>query len=283
MKPYESVVAMSVYKDDNYHWLVQSVDSILNQSEQNLLFMIVIDGSVCKQTLDYLHQKHIDETNVLLFQSSENAGLSSAMNFLIEFTIENLPDVSFFFRMDADDVSETERVREQIDFLKKNNEISIVGSALEEINESGLVVGQRQLPSTHELIKNLMPRRCAINHPTVCIRMEVFKQGFRYDSELDNTQDYFLWIDLCAAGFKFANIRKSLLKFRRVNDFYKRRGLGKSINEFKARWRAMRELDKMTLKNIMYAILVIIARMMPSKILKLAYRFDRYFMNRART
>lgn len=274
---------MSVYQSDNFPWLEQSVGSILNQSEKDLLFMIVIDGPVCSQTLNYLTRINADTDNIMLFQSSENAGLGAAMNFLIDFILLNFTQVKYFFRMDADDISDKSRVRSQIKFLESNRDVSIVGSALEEINESGKVVGQRQLPTKHELIEKLMPRRCAINHPTVCVRMSVFEQGFRYNNYLQNTQDYFLWVDLCAAGFKFANIKTSLLKFRRVNNFYKRRGLDKSINEFKARWHAMRRLDKMTIKNIAYAVLVIFARMMPSNVLKLAYKFDRYLMNRART
>jgi len=280
---HESVVAMSVYKEDNRYWLQQSVDSILNQSEKNFLFLVVMDGPVCSQTYNYLSKTQQETNKLLLFKTTENRGLSSAMNFLIDYTVENLPDVKFFFRMDADDISEENRISEQVDFLNENEDISIVGSALEEVNEKGDVVGRRHLPQKHELIEKLMPRRCAINHPTVCIRMEVFRKGFRYNGELLNTQDYFLWIDLCADGFKFANLKLSLLKFRRVNDFYKRRGLGKSINEFRARLHAMRQLNKFNLKNILYAILVIIARIMPAKLLKLAYKFDRYLMNRART
>lgn len=274
---------MSVYSEDNQQWLKQSVESILNQNKNDFLFLIVIDGPVSSSTKNYLVSMQQENKNLILFQSQTNLGLSSAMNFIIDYVIEDLPDVKYFFRMDADDVSEENRVYEQVEFLKTNAEISIVGSALEEINEQGVVVGRRHLPRTHELIVDIMPRRCAINHPTVCIKMNVFKQGFRYDSQLRNTQDYFLWIDLCAAGFKFANLKSSLLQFRRVNDFYKRRGLNKSINEFRARWHAMRRLNRTTFKNILYAFLVILARLMPSRLLKLAYRFDRYLMNRART
>ena len=278
--PYESVVAMSVHKQDNPVWLKQSVESILEQSATNFLFLIVIDGPIVPSALNYLMKKSESELNVCLFQSKENRGLSFAMNFLIEFVLQNLPSVCFFFRMDADDISAIDRLQTQLDFMTQNNDISVVGSALEEVNEDGIIVGKRQLPRQHSAIYSVMVRRCAINHPTVCIRRRVFEAGFRYNVQLLNTQDYFLWIDIMAAGHKFANIPLSLLKFRRVNDFYKRRGIKKSINEFKARWYAMNQLNQMTMKNVSYAFLVIFLRLMPSKVLKLAYKIDRYFMSR---
>jgi hypothetical protein len=108
----------------------------------------------------------------------------------------------------------------------------------------------------------------------------VFEQGFRYRENLMNTQDYFFWADLAAAGFKFANLSDKLLKFRRVNDFYKRRGLGKSINEFKARFYTMKVLDKYSLGNILYAFAVLALRLMPGRVVKFAYKLDRYLLNK---
>jgi hypothetical protein len=71
-----------------------------------------------------------------------------------------------------------------------------------------------------------------------------------------------------------------LLKFRRVNDFYKRRGLTKSINEFKARFYTMKVLDKYSLGNIVYAFAVLALRLMPGRIVKIAYKLDRYLLNK---
>jgi hypothetical protein len=182
--------------------------------------------------------------------------------------------------MDADDISEPNRLSTQVQFMNQHEDVAVLGSSLVEINEKGRVVGQRLLPLEHEQIRRVFPRRCALNHPTVAVRMSVFAQGYRYRVDLMNTQDYFLWIELCSKGFKFANLPDTLLKFRRVNDFYKRRGLNKSLNEFKARFYAMKALGSMTPLNVIYAFAVILLRVMPAKLIKLAYKIDRYFLNR---
>jgi hypothetical protein len=119
-----------------------------------------------------------------------------------------------------------------------------------------------------------------MNHPTVVFRYSVFEQGFKYRENLLNTQDYFLWIELSAAGFQFANLSEKLLRFRRVNDFYKRRGLQKTINEFKARMFAMRALNKFSISNLLYAISVLTLRLMPPIIVKFAYKLDRLFLEK---
>ncbi|MEP4888663.1 MAG: glycosyltransferase [Aliiglaciecola sp.] len=271
---------MGVYIEDQLDWVTQSVESVLSQSYQNFQLVLVLDGEVKEDVFNFLSQLSSERDNVQLIKSAVNVGLSACMNFVIDWTIKNLPTVEYFFRMDADDISHSERFEKQINFLKTHKNTQVLGTSLIEINEHGRKVGKRKLPKNHGDIFRILPKRCAINHPTVVVRMEVFKAGHRYNDQLQNTQDYFLWIELCAAGFKFANLPEPLLEFRRVNDFYKRRGLSKSINEFKARFYAMKVLKRYSIGNIVYACAVLFLRLMPSKIVKLAYKIDRYLLNK---
>lgn len=280
VEPIDSVVGMGVYIDDHLNWVKQSIESVLCQSYQGFLLVIVLDGEVKKDVFSYLKQLSTTRNNILLIDSSVNVGLSSCMNYVIDWTLNNMPSAEFFFRMDADDISLSDRFEKQIKFLKTHQKTQVLGTSLIEINENGKKVGKRKLPKKHGDIFRILPKRCAINHPTVVVRMEVFQQGYRYREDLQNTQDYFLWAELCAAGYKFANLPEPLLEFRRVNDFYKRRGLSKSINEFKARFYAMKVLKRYSIGNIVYAFAVLFLRLMPSKIVKLAYKIDRYLLNK---
>ena len=67
---------------------------------------------------------------------------------------------------------------------------------------------------------------------------------------------------------------------RRVNDFYKRRGLTKSLNEFKARFIAMRKLHRYSVFNTVYALAVLGLRLMPARVVKWAYKFDRILLEK---
>lgn len=277
---FETVVAMAVYMEDRLEWVEQAVNSILQQTYQNFVYVIVIDGEIHEEIYTYLCDVCRKSNKMLLALNRSNSGLSSCMNFVVDWILSEHSNTQYFFRMDADDISETNRFALQVSYLEKHLNISILGCALKEINEIGDVVGKRKLPVKHGDIIKYLPKRCSINHPTVAIRFNVFKDGFRYNKTLRNTQDYFLWIELAAAGYQFANLGQKLLQFRRVNDFYKRRGLEKSFNEFKARFYAMRVLKRYTVNNIVYAFSVLLLRLMPSKVVKLAYKLDRFLLAR---
>ncbi|MFZ8198895.1 glycosyltransferase [Alteromonas portus] len=277
-KHVESIVAMAVYQADNAKWLEESIESITSQSYTDFLFIIVIDGPVPDSITQVLNAATKSDDRIVLAQNSHNIGLASSMNSAIDFGLAFKP--SFFVRMDADDISEQHRLLRQITYLKKHSNISVLGSALTEINESGMKVGARVMPSSHRQITRILPRRCSLNHPTVVIRYNVFHDGHRYDGDLLNTQDYFFWITLASKGYIFRNLKDRLLKFRRVNNFYKRRGLSKSLNEFKARIYAITKLKQYSPYNFLYACGVLSLRLMPGKVVKLAYKLDRHLLER---
>ena len=269
---------MAVYQADNAKWLKDAIESITDQTYTDFLFIIVIDGPVPESVTRVLQDAAKSDIRIILARNSHNIGLASSMNSAIEFGLQFNP--SFFIRMDADDISEAHRLLRQITYLKKHSNISVLGSALTEINESGRKVGARVMPASHKQITRILPRRCALNHPTVVIRYDVFHDGHRYDGDLTNTQDYFFWITLASEGYIFRNLKDRLLKFRRVNNFYKRRGLSKSLNEFKARIYAITKLKQFSPYNFFYACGVLSLRLMPGKVVKLAYRLDRHLLER---
>jgi glycosyltransferase involved in cell wall biosynthesis len=275
-----AVVGMAVYIGDKAAWVEEAINSLVCQTYEHHIIVIVIDGDIADEMLTHLVTVSSLLDNILLVRGDSNRGLSACMNFVVDWSQANITGLQYFFRMDADDISDPRRLEKQIAFLEKHPKVSVLGSGLFEVNEQGRIVGHRKLPQKHGEIIRFLPKRSSINHPTVVIRLNVFEQGFRYRENLMNTQDYFFWADLAAAGFKFANLSDKLLKFRRVNDFYKRRGLNRSINEFKARFYTMKVLNKYSLGNVVYAFAVLALRLMPGRVVKLAYKIDRYLLNK---
>lgn len=266
-----AVVAMSVYKNDNVVYLKKSVESIINQVGVNASIFIVIDGPVPEDIKCYLDE--VSSHICCLLVNDVNKGLAFSMNRIIDYIIENdFRNVKYFFRMDADDISFHQRFMKQISYLSEN-ELHVVGAECVEINDVDNEIGYRKVPSSHDAILNLMPRRCAINHPTVLIDFDLFRAGFRYNHKLMNTQDYYLWADLLSNGYKFGNISEPLLFFRRSNDFLSRRGRSKAFNDLKARFHMMRKLNKISVYNVVYALAFSSARMLPKPLLKVIYKF----------
>ncbi|WP_332874211.1 glycosyltransferase [Bowmanella yangjiangensis] len=272
------VVAMAVYQEDRAEWVAQAIDSILDQTYRDFILVVVADGPLPSAISSFLREKEQRNSQLVVLLGEENLGLSSCMNEVIDRCADLSP--KYLFRMDADDISSTERLSKQVSFFEHHPEVSVLGTSLVEINEAGVEVGGRKLPLSHQEILEFLPKRCSMNHPTVAFRYSVFEQGFRYRKELKNTQDYFLWIELMHAGYIFENLSERLLKFRRVNDFYKRRGFNKSVNEFRARWMAMNRLKRYSFSNVLYALSVLALRIMPAKVVKLAYKLDRLILDK---
>jgi glycosyltransferase involved in cell wall biosynthesis len=273
-----AVVAMSIYYQDNLMWLKQSINSVLEQTYKDFIFVIVIDGIIKKDVELYVYELKNSYNNIVILSNEKNYGLSYSMNKVITWASEY--NFKYFIRMDADDICLPERFDKQISYMESHANVGVLGTSLIEVNEEGKKVGKRLMSESHSVLLKAFSRRCPLNHPTVVIRFSIFSAFLNYDPEHKNTQDYFLWIKMASKGVIFANLRQPLLKFRRVKGFYKRRGRAKSLNEFKARMLAMKLLKQWSIVNFSYACMVFMLRMMPMFIIRLAYTFDRYLLHR---
>lgn len=68
------IVLMSVYKNDNPEHLKFSIDSILNQSYQEFLLLVGVDGVVSDGQSEVLH-RYEDDARVKVFGSRRTEGL----------------------------------------------------------------------------------------------------------------------------------------------------------------------------------------------------------------
>ncbi|MEZ8116411.1 glycosyltransferase [Vibrio splendidus] len=263
-------VALCIYKNDKLDFVKLSIDSILSQESCDFDLLIQVDGLVEPSVYDYL-QSIKDISNIFIFFNSNNMGLAYRLNQIIEYSIS--PKVyGFIARMDADDIAMPNRLKTQVDFLNENEDISVVGSDVMEISESGHNIFYKKMESNSELISKNIIRKCPLNHPSVMFRISIFcDSDLRYKPDLMNTQDYYLWVDIINRGFNISNINQPLLKFRVDNKFHSRRGLSKSINEFKSRMYAMNKLDCYTFSNILHTFLLLGLRLSPSFLKKFAY------------
>ena len=113
-------VIMSVYNGEKY--LVQAIESILNQTYQNFEFIIIEDSST-DNSLDILEEYAKKDSRIKIIKKEKNIGIKGF--------IENLnlgisiAEGKYIARMDQDDVSLPERFQKQVDFLEKNSDFTI--------------------------------------------------------------------------------------------------------------------------------------------------------------
>jgi hypothetical protein len=211
---------------------------------------------------------------VLIDNRRSNEGLAYSLNEGIEYILNHL-DVQYIARMDADDISLPSRIEEQVSLLDNNDGVDVVGTDIIEFNEISGSEFYKAMDTYHEKMLNRIIKRSPFNHPTVVFRKCVFESGLRYKASLKNTQDYYLWIDLLAAGYKFYNINKPLLRFRIDENFHKRRGVSKALNDVRSRIYAFKNLNNVSLSNILYVFALFFLRLSPEFLKKVIYKYAR--------
>lgn len=206
---------MSVYNGEKY--LPEAMDSILNQTFRDFEFIIIEDAST-DSTLEIIEKYKTQDSRIVLITKKENKGTKGF--------IENLniglkaAKGQFIARMDADDISDLNRFEKQLSFLQKNENIFMVGGDVQLINEDGL--NTKLLPAYHtdEDIKENMFKNISMYHPVILFRNN---KKIYYREKMLYCEDYDLYFRLMTEGYKFANIKEPLLKYRILEDSISRK------------------------------------------------------------
>ena len=125
----------------------------------------------------------------------------------------DLADTEFCARIDADDICQPDRLLRQIDFLRSNTDISLVGSQGRVINQTGRPTGEVYVaPLRHDDIVNTLLVRNPICHPTVMFRRSAVLNVGNYDGSTV-FEDYDLWLRF-VQHYRMANISECLVDYR---------------------------------------------------------------------
>ena len=269
------VVILSVYNKEKTEYFRQSVDSVLQQSYSLIELFIGVDGPVGEELKNAI-ASYEEDPRVRVFWFSENRGLAKVLNDLLNECFKE--GVNYIARMDSDDIALPERLYLQMDYLKNNPNVDLVGGAINEIDEYGNdyhhVV---KFPTTSQECKNFFSKRNPFAHPTVLFRRSFFdKTQCLYPEEYVRNEDTALWLE----GFKHAaigaNLQEVVLNFRVTDAMFKSRRNGASFakSQYRLRKKINKELEYGMGAKI-YAILMFLFMVSPYGIKKIAYRIFR--------
>lgn len=187
-------------------YLPEALESILHQTERDLLVIVLDDGST-DGTKEYLAA--VMDTRVTVV-TMEHSGLPAVLNLGLK-----LVTTKYTARMDSDDISVIDRISRQCDFLDRNTSCIIVGSSIRYIGERGnKLFWKTAVPTDDESIKNgLQKRQSVIFHPSIVCRTEVLKRCGGYRPDAFPAEDYDLYLRLMKEG-TMANIPDELVLYR---------------------------------------------------------------------
>ncbi|EFE7186531.1 TPA: glycosyltransferase [Escherichia coli] len=261
-------VIMCIYNGDNVNNVKLAVDSILNQTVNNHLY-IYVDGEVNPFLNTYLNKEESNH-RIFIFRSEFNLGLAYGLNFLID-EIQS-KSYEYISRMDGDDISLLDRLERQELYLNKHPDVDVIGSYCTEFG-SDCSLPVKKLPQYHDELVRFSVLRCPLIHPTVMFRAKVFKHGLRYPINTYLSEDLALWYEMIYLGLKFGNVPDVLLKYRLTDSTLSRRkGLKKAGNEIALRFSYMKKMKLITLSNLILLSFKFISHFMPLIITKIMYK-----------
>ena len=264
-------VIMSLYKNDKLDFLKLSVESILKQTFSEFDFYIQFDGEIRKECELYL--KNLNDNRVIIFERDENKGLAVSLNDLLK---QILPKkYTYIARMDADDISTTNRFQKQITFLENNTDIDSLGSFAIEIKEDGSEFYKKQMPKSHIECLQLFQKRDCYIHPTVMFRKTYFEKAGLYPEDTYFGEDTMMWANGFAKQCTFSNLPEYLLYFRLDNNFFERRRGWKHAKSIFLLRRRVNKLLNFGIKADIFALLYATAKLMPKFVLNLIYKTAR--------
>ncbi|MGR5322125.1 glycosyltransferase [Vibrio sp. DNB22_19_1] len=196
-------VIIPVYNAEEY--IDECINSILEQTYENLEVLIINDGSTDK-TLSKL--KCYNDARVKLI-SRENKGLA--------YTLRELVDKSsgdYIARMDADDIAHRERISLQIDKFLSNENLVLVGTNVDYISGKGKYLGSSICVSSNDVLGIKLEKGNILFHPTVMFKRDIyFKVGGYSHQYTKYIEDYLLWIKMKEEG-DISVLPSSLLYYR---------------------------------------------------------------------
>lgn len=261
-------VIMSVYKNDTFDLFESALNSILNQTYNNLHIFICADGPISPKIKQLI--KGLDHNIVTFISNEQNKGLSVSLNRLIDIVLRE-KKYEFIARMDADDISVDTRFEKQVDYLIKNPITDVIGTKCQEFGSNNARKTCSIYENNDEIYHNIF-KRCPFIHPSVMFRCHVFCDGTRYPVDTPYTEDLHLWFILASKNKVFHNLNDILLNYR-IDDktLERRRGFRKAITEFSIRIKYIFILKRYSIQPIFYTFAHFFVRILPVCFFKKIY------------
>lgn len=224
-------VIMPVYNAEKY--IQEAINSILNQTFEDLEFIIINDGSI--DHTEELVNKY-EDPRIRFIQNKTNLGIAKTLNRGLD-----LANGEYIARMDSDDISMPERLAKQVDYLEHHPEICVLGTGIECFG----ACWDKYIFSKEstQLKVDLLFNNC-LAHPSVMMRSSILgKNGFYYDSAFSKIEDYDLWCRI-VEHYHLASIPEVLLKYRvHPNQVTQTISQKKELQLRKLKMRQMRQLN----------------------------------------
>lgn len=220
-------IIIPYFKKKDY--ILDAINSILNQTYQNFEIIIVYDDiDKSELSLIYKIQKVDKRIKVLINKKNLGAGLSR------NYAIKNSNGKYIAF-LDADDIWNVKKLKKQVNIMEQKN-LSITHTSYE-------ILDKNDNHTNIRLAKNLdykkLLKSCDVGLSTVMIKKDLFSKKNKF-SNLKTKEDYVLWLLLTKSGYIFHPIKEILTSWRITQNSLSSPALRKLIDGFNVYYKYMK-------------------------------------------
>lgn len=226
-------------------YIRESIDSILNQAFTDFELLIINDGSTDKTEEIILSY---NDPRIRYYKNETNLKLIKSLNKGID-----LARGKYIARMDADDISLPNRLKEQVEFMENHRDIAACSSLMYLMTEKNIKQWDYYPAKTSIGCNFCSIYRTPLAHPAAFFKTEILKK-YKYSDNRDSMhiEAFVLWGDLALNNEKMYVIQKYLVKYRQNKESVSWKYMDIALSNHSKRVQIM--LKKMVNINISYEL-----------------------------
>lgn len=197
-------VLLPVYNSDKY--IRESIDSIIAQSFTDWDMLVLNEYGSNELCTKIVNEYEARDSRIKVIQNTKRLGLAESLNLGMREARGE-----YIARMDADDISRSDRFAKQVEFLDSHPNVAVVGSYQ---HHFGVDIDWIHSPSTEpSQCKSNAVFFCDLCHSTLMLRKSVFIENELFYDNTYLAEDFELWSRVIDFG-DIANIPEVLGEYR---------------------------------------------------------------------
>lgn len=233
LKNQDPLVSVVMPSYNSKKFISRAIESILNQTFVRFELIIINDCST-DDSLKIIQSYAKKDKRIRIISNRKRLNIAGALNKGIRSAKTDL-----IARMDADDISNPDRLLLQYKLISSSNRIAAVGAniIIMDCNEHETAI--RRYPVSSKEMKRCLFRYSPFAHPVVMFKKHIFEEIGGYNRKYSPTEDLDLWFRM-GVKYEFGSIPEALLRYR----VYEKSSSNQSLKNleklvFKIRWNAL--------------------------------------------
>lgn len=201
-------IILPTYNGSQY--ITESISSVLAQTYKNFE-LIIIDDASNDWVKNVIQNFQKLDPRIIYKKNNKNLGISKSLNFWIQSAKGEL-----IARVDDDDMwCDNKKLEKQVEYMQKNPQCGLCGTAIILIDENWLETWRVQNRSSDTEIRQHISQSNQFAHSSIVMRKDILSKIGMYSN--DNiclyTEDYDLWLRIGKVA-NFHNLTDYCLKYR---------------------------------------------------------------------